>query len=175
MSEASIGNSEFDRDTEVRRREPGVYDINLPDGWSIGGALNGGYLLAVLGRALGDALKHDDPFTVTAHYLSASRPGPAVIRTDTASRGRTLSTGSAGLFQLTEDGTETERIRVLATYGDLDALTDDIRTAAKPPAMPPVEQCLGTSDAPGGAADAPPIARRLDLRLDPDTVGWALG
>ncbi|MDK1476048.1 thioesterase family protein [Streptomyces sp. 549] len=175
MSEATIGDSEFDRDTQVRLRQPGVYDIDLPDGWSIGGALNGGYLLAVLGRTLADALTHSDPFSVTAHYLSASRPGPAEIRTDTASRGRSLSTGSAGLFQTDKDGTQTERIRVLATYGDLDALTDEVRTAAKPPELPPMEHCLSASDAPGGAESAPPIARRLDLRLDPDTVGWAVG
>lgn len=50
-----IGDSEFDRDTAVLRREEGVYDLELSAGWTILGAVNGGYLLAVLGRALGDA------------------------------------------------------------------------------------------------------------------------
>ncbi|UGY93746.1 thioesterase family protein [Streptomyces gobiensis] len=178
MTEATIGRSEFDRDTQVQLREPGVYDIDLPSGWAIGGALNGGYLLAVLGRSLSEALAHPDPFTITAHYLTATLPGPAVIRTDPAPSGRSLSTGSARLLQLTEDGTEAERIRVLATYGDLGALPGDVRTAAKPPELPPYEQCLGSQDNPGhatGAPSTPPIAARLDLRLDPATVGWALG
>src|SRR5213076_3382621 len=119
---AVIGDSEFDRDTAVTRRagEPGVYDIDLSAGWTIISAVNGGYLLAVLGRALADALPHADPFTISAHYLTASQPGPAVIRTDVVRTGRTLSTGQASLFQYDEEGQEVERIRVLASYGDLD-------------------------------------------------------
>jgi len=177
---AVIGDSEFDRDTAVTRRadEPGVYDIDLSAGWTIINALNGGYLLAVLGRALADALPHDDPFTISAHYLTASAPGPAVIRTDVARTGRTLSTGQASLFQFAEDGSEVERIRVIASYGDLDALPDDVRTSAEAPVMPPAEQCFGAGDAPEGAAPVPgssAISDRLHLKLDPATLGWALG
>lgn len=174
--QASIGDSEFDRDTAVTLRAPGVYDAELSAGWTVINAVNGGYLLALLGRALGDALPHPDPFTVSAHYLSASQPGPAVIRTDVVRTGRTLSTGQASLFQYGEDGAEIERIRVLATYGDLDALPDDVRTSAKPPAMPPLQDCLGPSDGPapkipGSSA----ITERLNIELDPATVGWAVG
>ncbi|MGH3310418.1 MAG: thioesterase family protein, partial [Streptomyces sp.] len=167
--------SEFDRDTAVRLREPGVYDADLSPGWAIGHALNGGYLLATLGRALGEALPHPDPFTVTAHYLSATTHGPAVIRTEAARTGRTLSSGSAGLFQTDAEGNEIERIRVLASYGDLAALPDDVRTSAKPPAIPPREQCFSAHDNPGGPDAGPEMGNRLDLRLDPATCGWAVG
>ncbi|MFF1697031.1 thioesterase family protein [Streptomyces sp. NPDC058257] len=174
---ASIGDSEFDRDTAVTRREPGVYDIDLSAGWTIINAVNGGYLLAVLGRALADALPHADPFTVSAHYLTASHPGPAVIRTDTARAGRTLSTGQASLFQYDGEGREVERIRVLASYGDLAGLPDDVRTTAKPPALPPIEQCFGPQDAPDHSPvpGSSAISDRLFLKLDPSTLGWALG
>ncbi|MEU6984912.1 thioesterase family protein [Streptomyces sp. NPDC046324] len=168
--------SEFDRDTAVTLRAPGVYDADLSAGWTIINAVNGGYLLALLGRALGDHLPHPDPFTISAHYLTPSVPGPAVIRTETVRTGRTLSTGQASLFQYAEDGTEVERIRVLASYGDLDALSDDVRTSAAPPAIAPIDQCFGPSDGP-----RPPIpgsnaiTDRLALKLDPATVGWAIG
>ncbi|MFF4751961.1 thioesterase family protein [Streptomyces sp. NPDC002514] len=168
--------SEFDRDTAVTRRTPGVYDIGLSAGWTIAGAVNGGYLLAVLGRALADTLPHPDPFTISAHYLTASRPGPAVVRTETVRTGRTLSTGQASLFQRDDRGDEVERIRVLASYGDLDALPDDVRTAATPPSMPPMDQCFGPEDGPAaGGSAGPAITDRLMLRLDPATVGWAVG
>ncbi|MER5719800.1 thioesterase family protein [Streptomyces sp. NPDC002132] len=175
IAPAAVGDSEFDRDTAVTLREPGVYDTDLSAGWTIFGAVNGGYLLAVLGRALADALPHGDPFTVSAHYLSASRPGPAVVRTETVRAGRTLSTGQASLFQYDGEGREVERIRVLASYGDLDALPDDVRTSAKPPVFPPIGQCFGPEDGPAPDADQQPIAQRLMLKLDPSTVGWALG
>lgn len=174
-AQATIGDSEFDRDTAVTLREEGVYDAELSAGWTIIHAVNGGYLLAMLGRALGQALPHADPFSVSAHYLTASEPGPAVIRTQVVRTGRTLSTGQASLFQYAEDGTETERIRVLATYGDLDALTDDIRTSAQPPAIPPLENCLGTGDGPAPIPGSSAITERLAIKLDPATVGWAVG
>ncbi|WP_432066580.1 thioesterase family protein [Streptomyces sp. C10-9-1] len=172
---AAVGDSEFDRDTAVTRREPGVYDAELSAGWTIISAVNGGYLLALLGRALGEALPHSDPFTVSAHYLTASRPGPAVIRTEVVRTGRTLSTGQASLVQFEDDGTEVERIRVLATYGDLDGLTPEVRTSAALPAIPPIEQCLGPGDGPAPIPGSSAITERLDIRLDPATVGWAVG
>ncbi|SCD34990.1 Thioesterase-like superfamily protein [Streptomyces sp. DpondAA-D4] len=174
-AQATIGDSEFDRDTAVTLREKGVYDAELSAGWTIIQAVNGGYLLAMLGRALSDALPHSDPFSVSAHYLTASSPGPAVIRTQTVRTGRTLSTGQASLFQYAEDGTEVERIRVLATYGDLDGLTDEVRTSAEPPAIPPREDCLGPGDGPAPIPGSSAITERLDIKLDPATVGWAVG
>ncbi|MFI9582420.1 thioesterase family protein [Streptomyces sp. NPDC052236] len=174
--QATIGDSEFDRDTAVTLRSPGVYDVELSAGWTILHAVNGGYLLALLGRALGDALPHPDPFTVSAHYLTASQPGPAVIRTEVVRAGRTLSTGQAALFQYADDGTEVERIRVLASYGDLAALPDDVRTTAQPPAMPDRQHCLGPSDGPAPEIEgSSAITERIDIKLDPATVGWAVG
>ncbi|GAA0324335.1 thioesterase family protein [Streptomyces turgidiscabies] len=172
---ATIGDSEFDRDTAVTRRASGVYDTELSAGWTVINAVNGGYLLAVLGRALADALPHSDPFSVSAHYLTASRPGPAVIRTEVVRTGRSLSTGTASLFQYDDEGQEVERIRVLASYGDLGALPDDVRTTAAPPAMPPMDQCFGPQDAPAPVPGGSAIADRLLLKLDPATLGWALG
>ncbi|MEU0689157.1 thioesterase family protein [Streptomyces uncialis] len=178
--EAAIGDSEFDRDTAVVPRgpaDPGAYDTELSAGWTIISAVNGGYLLALVGRALAHALPHPDPFTVSAHYLTASRPGPAVIRTETVRTGRTLSTGQASLFQLDDDGYEVERLRVLAAYGDLGALPDDVRTSAKPPLLPPYDQCFGPEDAPGDSPvpGSSALTGRLALKLDPATLGWALG
>ncbi|MHA5051867.1 thioesterase family protein [Streptomyces sp. SD15] len=173
--QATIGDSEFDRDTAVTRREPGVYDIDLSAGWTIISAVNGGYLLAVLGRALADALPHADPFTISAHYLTASQPGPAVVRTDVVRTGRTLSTGQASLFQYDDEGREVERIRVLASYGDLDTLPDDVRTSATPPEFPPMEHCFGPEGGPTPVDGSSAITDRLMLKLDPSTLGWALG
>ncbi|SEF96115.1 Thioesterase-like superfamily protein [Actinacidiphila yanglinensis] len=176
---AALGDSEFDRDTAVAARaaEPGAYDTGLSRGWTIMGAVNGGYLLAVAARALRDALPHPDPFSITAHYLTPSQPGPAVVRTQQVRAGRTMSTGQASLFQRDEQGNEVERLRVLAAYGELDALPDDVRTSAKPPVMPGYGDCVGSESAPGGrpVAGDTAILDRLDLRLDPATAGWAVG
>lgn len=172
---AAVGDSEFDRDTAVAARpgEPGAFDAELSAGWTIFDAVNGGYLLATAARALGEVLPHPDPFTITAHYLTPSTPGPALLRTEVVRTGRTMSTGQVSLLQ---DGTE--RLRVTASYGDLAALPDDVRTTAEPFPIPPYHRCLGSDQAPEGHRPLPggaPIADRLDVRLDPATAGWAVG
>ncbi|MEU7063134.1 thioesterase family protein [Streptomyces sp. NPDC046161] len=176
-AQAAIGDSEFDRDTAIAPRagDAGVYDTELSAGWTIISAVNGGYLLALVGRALAAALPHPDPFTVSAHYLTSSVPGPAVIRTQVVRSGRTLSTGQASLFQYDESGAEIERIRVLASYGDLDSLPDSVHTTARPPAIPAYEDCLGTEAGPAPIPGSSEIVGRLRLRLDPATAGWAVG
>lgn len=174
-AQAPTAGNEFDRDTSVTLRETGVYDADLSEGWAILSAVNGGYLLAIVARALRDALPHPDPFTVTAHYLTPSRPGPAVVRTETVRSGRTLATGQASLFQYEPDGTEVERVRVLAAYGDLDALSDDVRTSVKPPTLPPPEECLGTADGPAAFPADSGFTRRVVVKLAPETTGWAVG
>ena len=168
--------SEFDRGVSVVRRsaDPTAYDGELSADWQIGAGINGGLLVGVVANALRDALAptgHSDPFAVSAYYLSASRPGPAVVRTEVLRTGGSMSTVQASMLQDT-----TERLRVLATFGDLSALPDDVHTSATPPEMPPPEECVSSGDAPPGMlSDQTGLLRRLDLRLDPTCVGWAVG
>jgi Thioesterase-like superfamily len=170
---------EFDRGIAVRARpdEPMAYDAELGEGWQIGAGINGGLLLAVLGNALRSTLSgsgHLDPVSVSGYYLSASRPGHATVRTEVLRAGRSMSTGTASLFQ--DDGArDVERIRALATYGDLAGLSVDVRTTATPPDLPPPERCVSTSDAPPSFMEQAGLLERLDLRLDPACVGWAVG
>ncbi|WP_373287073.1 thioesterase family protein [Wenjunlia tyrosinilytica] len=179
-SESGAFTSEFDRDTAViaRTDDPFVFDTEFSAGWTIGKGVNGGYLIALADRALGRVLPHRDPFSVSAYYLTPSLPGPAVVRTEVVRTGRTMSTGQASLFQTDDDGNEVERLRVVAHHRDLAGLTDDVRTSATAPALPPVERCVGAETAPGGVFGSKAsngLIDRLDLRLDPATVGWALG
>ncbi|MYX34201.1 MULTISPECIES: thioesterase family protein [unclassified Streptomyces] len=169
----------FDRETAVTARpgEPSVYDAELHEGWRIGMGVNGGLLLALAGRALagelgGGGQGHRDPFSISAYYLSTSLPGPVTARTETLRRGRTVSTGMVSLVQ---DGEE--RLRAIATYGDLDGHdhAGDVRTSATPPQMPPPQDCVGTEAAPPEFLKNSPMLERIELRLDPDTVGWAVG
>jgi Acyl-CoA thioesterase C-terminal domain/Acyl-CoA thioesterase N-terminal domain len=167
---------EFDRGIAVLPREPTAYDARLDPGWRIGAGINGGLLLAVLGNALRHTFPapHGDPFSISGYYLSASRPGPATVRTRLLRAGRGTTTGQASLSQRDADG-EVERIRALATYGDLSALPADVRTTAAPPDLPPPEKCVSSADAPPPFMEQAELLRRLDLRLDPACAGWAVG
>ena len=176
-----VTQSEFDAGSAVAARagEDGVYDAELGEGWRIGGGVNGGILLALASRALqaelgkgnGAGAGHADPLAISAYYLTPGAPGPAVVRTSVVRRGRAVSTGQASLLQASAEG-EVERIRVLATYGDLNG---EPTTSAVPPELPPPEQCVSSEQAPPDFLKAASLLDRLDLRLDPATTGWAVG
>jgi len=168
--------SEFDRAVAVTATGS-AYDATLDAGWLIGSGVNGGLLLAVAGTALRAAFAdsgHPDPVSVSAYYLAASRPGPATVRTRLLREGRSMSTGAASLVQ-TDGGREVERLTALATYADLSALPDDVRTTASPPELPPPDQCLSVADAPPTSLQHAAFLDRLDLRLDPACAGFAIG
>ena len=157
------------------------YRAALGDGWVIGNAVNGGLLLALLGRALQETVGsegHPDPLAMSAYYLSAAAPGPATVLTETVRSGRTMATGQASIVQDGPDGPDgrpVERVRALATYGDLAGLPGDVRTSAQPPILPDPDDCVSATMAPPGSAGDLPFLHRFDMRLDPDTVGWAVG
>jgi acyl-CoA thioesterase len=162
---------EFDRHIEVSAAGDGRYDADLAHGWVVGGGVNGGYLLAVLGNAIRAGLPtKPDPIAVSAYYLSASTPGPARVSTRVLREGGSIATVAADLVQ---DGEA--RISALATYGALGGLPDDVRTTATEPSMPPPEECVPNTMAPPEVLAAAPLLERFDMRFDPACVGWAVG
>ncbi|MGY2873574.1 hypothetical protein ACVW00_000764 [Marmoricola sp. URHA0025 HA25] len=176
---------EFDRGIAVRPIGDDAYSAELDGGWVVGGGVNGGYLLAVIGNAVRHTLEssgHVDPFSVSAHYLSASVPGPATVETRIVRRGGRFSTVAATLSQQL-DGVTTPRITALATYGDLDrahdaatdAAADALHLALAPPDLPPREQCLPSNAAPDEVRKFAPLLDRFGTLLDPESAMWAVG
>ena len=162
---------EFDKDTAVRPiasdGQRSTWSADLSDGWNIGSNPNGGYVLAIAGRAISSVLpSHPDPFSITSHYLRPAQPGPAVVDVEIVRIGRKHATATASLVQ---DGKE--RIRVLATYGDLKEQYGLTRIEAVPPDLPPQDRCLprGTQEPVGST-----IGGRSSIFLHPDT-GWVKG
>lgn len=166
----------FDEQTAVVPLGDGAWSADLHDGWTVGGGLNGGYLLAVLGRTLGEALPgKPDPLSTSAYYVSAATPGPATVRVRVRREGRATATASAELLQDVE-GHEVVRVTALATCGDLGRTTGDVRTTAEPLVLPPPEDCVGATDvAPEGARTPPRLMSRFDLRIPLEQAGWAVG
>jgi acyl-CoA thioesterase len=78
-----------------------TFAVDISPDWRAGRGPHGGYLAAMLLRALIDTV--DDPArsprSLTIHYASPSEPGPAVIHTVIERQGRSLSTLSARLEQ----------------------------------------------------------------------------
>jgi acyl-CoA thioesterase len=163
--------SEWDTHTTLTASRDGVLDAELDPGWVVGGGVNGGYLLGVIGKAIAETVPaKPHPLAVSAHYVSASRPGPASVSTRVLREGGSVATIAAELGQ---EGTT--RISALATYGDLGAMPDEVATTAVEPELPPVEECAPGFMAPEEVHRIAPIMERFDVRFDPACVGWAMG
>jgi len=91
----------FDRDTAVQRQSgsatEGLFTAEVSPDWRAGRGPHGGYLAAMLLRALTETV--DDPSrtprSLTIHYPRAPDPGPVSIHTVIERSGRSLSTLSA--------------------------------------------------------------------------------
>ena len=159
--------SAFDTATAVTP-EGDHFTAELDGGWHVGGGINGGYLLATIGRALGRSFEgKPDPLAVSAFYISAARPGPATIDVTAKRVGGRVATAAAELRQ-----GDDVRVSVLATYGDLDNHTGDVRTTATPFDLPPLDECVSNRTVAEQSRTFAPLMERFEIRFHPDQAGW---
>ncbi|NRA08672.1 MAG: thioesterase family protein [Myxococcales bacterium] len=127
----------FDRDTAVEPQGEGRFDCTISPGWVVERGPNGGYVSALLLRAIQAAVAEPAraPRSLNVHFCAPPRPGPAQIETRIERQGRTLSSVTARMLQ-------GERLLALATAalalprpGDFSY--DDTRM----PRVPPPEAC----------------------------------
>lgn len=172
---------DFDAETEVVPDGPGRWATHLSDQWNIGDNPNGGYAAAVVVRALAAEAGHEAPISLTTHYLRPALGGtPGTVTTDVVRAGRRTSTVTGSLHQGGQ-----ERLRVIATFGDLGGSTDpapaeapgrvgsvhtDLVTIARPE-VPPPDECPGRTTLEQGVDVA--MSSRVDVRIHPELTGGA--
>lgn len=175
---------EFDEATAVRwdavvpavAGATGVAHGNLDEGWVIGHAINGGVLMATATSAASEVLSsvgHPDVLTWGAHFLSAARPGPLQVDLEVLRVGRGASTATVRLRQPEGDGL-VERVHVTGTFGTLDR-AEPVHRAPAPPSMPDPDSCVPALRDSSPVATAIVMLDRLDVRVDPATIGFAVG
>lgn len=95
------GDTRFDRDTAVRATAPGRFEARIDRGWWIHRGPNGGYVAAVILRALEETV--DDRArtarSLTVHFTAPPVDGAATLETSVERRGRSLTTVSGRLLQ----------------------------------------------------------------------------
>ncbi|WP_019629419.1 thioesterase family protein [Actinomadura atramentaria] len=162
--------SKFGDATALRRTGEGRYDVELDADFGFAEAVNGGYLMALLGRAAVDAAAHAHPVSTAATFLRTAKPGPAEIAVDVRKTGRTATMALVTLRQGDRPVTE-----ALITTGTLAADAAPAYAGERPvPALPPIGECPDF----GNGKDASALegfAACVDMRFDPATMGWLDG
>ncbi len=145
---------DFARDTAVVSGGSGAYSCAIhPDWWVVAGP-NGGYIAALIVRALDSELGAEPrrPLrSLALHYLRAPREGPATISVEVERAGRSVSFVSARLEQ-------SDRLCVLAR-AVLALDREGFELPAQPaPRVPEPDELEPLPDRP----DSPPFARQFD-------------
>ncbi len=128
--------SEFEFDTAVTRTGENTWLGDVKPQWRIGEVPNGGYILAIAGRALQQALPHADPLGVNAYYLAPTVPGPIECQVEVLRSSRNNSHATVRLVQQGE-----VKVHVTAIYTDLDKLEGEDWLAEPRPELAPWDEC----------------------------------
>ena len=155
----------------IEPADAGTWDVSLPERWNVGRNQNGGVLLAAASSAVSAAAGQPHPLSVTGHYLRATGAGQATVHPTVIRKGRTASTGEAGVWQ---DGTE--RMHMIGTFGDLAGRDrSPSPVAAVPPPIPRPDRCVDLFDllvqSPMGERTLTRSLRNFAIRVDPER-GW---
>jgi acyl-CoA thioesterase len=127
---------QFERETALERIGDNRFRGELHEGWRIGAVPNGGYVMAIAGRALRAILPHRDPLTVSAFYLAPTTLGPIECETQMLGSGRSTSFAEVKMYQQGE-----LKVKVTAAYTDLGKLNGENWAAAAPPEYPSWDEC----------------------------------
>ena len=171
---------EFDRAIALHPTgEPAVARGTVDDDWRIGNGVNGGVLMAMgalaLRRVLDEDGRHPDPLALSAYFLTPPAAGRGQRLDRGAARRAHHVDGTVRVATGHEDGSAVERMRGLATFGDLAERAHPFVRSDPAPAMPPVESAWpAPSGAPTSGLESTLLAR-MDLRLDPACAGWLRG
>lgn len=154
--------------TAVEQLDEGRWAADIPPGWDVLGAVDGGVLFAIAGRAMRAATGRE-PVSLTAHYLSPGRTGAADVTVDVIRSGRTFSTARALISQAGHPVTA-----LLGTFGGLATEPDVLIQGHQPPSWPDPESLPRlTTDVDDGMP--PPFVNRVDVRVLPQDAGFYEG
>ncbi len=156
---------QFDRDILLAPDEPFSYSANITENWSINGVPDGGYLMAILAKAMMDQCKMRSTPIITANYLSRCEPGEARILIERMAASKQFERFQACLHQSGD-----EKIRAFGTFAseNIDCVLESYE--ASEPMIAEVEKCVPVPELPNFT-----LFSQLDIRLDPRCTGWVSG
>jgi acyl-coenzyme A thioesterase PaaI-like protein len=165
-----MSSTSFSAVSALTATSSGRFDASVHPHWTIGGKPNGGYLLAMLGRAATTVGQHPHVIAASAHYLSPPEPGPVTIEAEVLRGGRSASQVHTRLLQ---DGKAC--VEALFTTSQFDPDTKPYWDAGLPERSTlSMDECVRIpATTPTGVPVA--IMDEVDLRLEPATLGFAAG
>lgn len=166
----SMASTRFSEVTALVEAGPGRFTADVHPNWTIGGKPNGGYLLALLGRAAAIVGPHPHVIAASAHYLASPVPGPVTVCAEVLRAGRSASQLRAWMAQ---NGRPT--VEALITTSTLEENTEPYWSGGVPQTtISDAEQCVRVPPTSPTGLEVT-IMGEVDLRIDPATLSFATG
>jgi acyl-CoA thioesterase len=161
--------------SNVERIEDSVWAANIAPDWDILGSTNGGYLLATIARAMSGATERPNPLTITGHYLAPVTAQPIQITTNVLKSGKNIATATGTMF-----GDGRPLVTALGALSHANRSHETSLTDGSPPDLPSPEDSVRLRLPDGDNSQRvngmpPPFADKVDLRLHPQDIGFAIG
>jgi hypothetical protein len=149
---------------------PNRFDAEVDPEWTFAGKPNGGYLLAMLGRAAASVSAHGHVIAASAHYLHAPQPGPIEIEAELLRGGSSASHVRARMSQDAEACVE-----ALVTTSQLDGAVVPYWERGLPEiSQVAYEDCARlVPQTPDGSRVA--IMDQIEVRLESGSSGFTTG
>jgi acyl-coenzyme A thioesterase PaaI-like protein len=166
----SIDRRAFAAVSAITTAGPGRFEAAIDPEWTIADKPNGGYLLAMLGRAAVSVGTHHHVITASAQFLTSPEPGPVVVEAEVLRAGRSASQVRA---RMSQDGRPC--LEALLTTADLEATEGPYWDGGTPePGSVTFEECVRLPpETPDGRRVA--IMDEVELRLEPGSLAFAAG
>jgi len=168
MSDEAVG--QFCAATAVHEINPGRYRAEVDEQWTVVGKPNGGYLLAILARAVAQLSPDLHPVAVSSQFLRSPQPGSVLVEAEVLRSGRATSQFRARMSQ--DDGVCVE---ALITAGSLDHAAGTYWDAGLPAGSWVDREGLERFVPPAADGFRVAMLEQVDLRLDPDVLGFTRG
>jgi hypothetical protein len=156
---------QFDQDTIITQDESLSFSGQITENWSINGVPDGGYLMAILAKAMMHQSEMRSTPIITANYLSRCEPGEAKILIERISASKQFERFQAQLHQNSK-----EKIRAFGTFAseDIDCTLETYEMSE--PRVAVLEKCVPVPELPNYT-----LFGQVDIRLDPICTGWMSG
>ena len=156
---------QFDHDILFKAGEPFSFSGQIAENWSINGVPDGGYLMAILTKAMMQHSEMKSTPIITANFLNRCEPGDASVTIEKMTTSKQFDRFQGSLSQKGK-----EKIRAFGTFADENKECIVESYEASVPEIAELEKCVAVPEDPNYT-----LFSQLDIRLDPICTGWMSG
>ena len=146
------------------------YTGRIRPGWDIFGVANGGYVMTIAARAMGQVAQQRELISITGYFTNPGRPGPVTVQVRPIKVGKGFSTSQADVMS-----EERPLLSVIGTYAKPDRTISESKLfKASSFDLPSPSECVQAKPSPDGPFP-PPLMDKVSVMIHPEDAAGLMG